>query len=196
MKSFFRLFICLFLLFPFALQAQITKGHYVAGGNLNMDFFRILNTANIQFTTDLDLSVAYFVSDGLALGVSFPFSYYRSAITRLNVNELRVGLGPLVRWFPGKQEGLLNWYLNGQFGMEAGSNTFLVSRNNVLEVIQLSGVAGFVAGGIGTNVFINSQLAVDLNLSYSYPILRSDSFANPQENLAFRVGLVMFWEKK
>ena len=158
MKTLTILFFILFAI-SFALNAQITKGNWMVGGDAS--FFtdktesNFNGNSNTNQTSYLRLSpnIGYFFIDKLSGGVGLNFYFVDPG---KDVNAQSYGFGPYLRYYFLDTEKPINLFsqLNYNLGFSKNGGGTKTDSNGY-------------AFKIGTCLFFNSSVALEFSLNYS-----------------------------
>lgn len=158
------LFTCLVILAGVLItQAQTEKGKFLLGGSTNLAFssdkYQWDEEDQSEKSTDIDLmpQVGYFIANGLAIGLEFPFSHSWSD----DEKSTSIGCGPFAKYYFGKSQFKPFLLTGTEFNKETSKYTY--SSGEVSESTDRSFL--WKAGG-GIGIFITKNLSVDLSLLY------------------------------
>lgn len=184
------LFFFLVLVTTLSLNAQITKGNWLVGGNGS--FSESIATSEDSFGNEikskvtslrLNPNIGYFLIDKLALGIDFSIDYANSQ--GANNSNWSIGVGPFARYYFLKPEKLINIFSEANFAYGTGLSATNKNRNGT--------TIGFGAGGV---LFFNSSVGLELSLNYSTTTSRSDGNPNTNfDNLFLSLGFQIHLEK-
>lgn len=148
--------------------AQITRGYWMFGGNLNSSTYRVKTDNQASRTTNLDLSsnAGYFLLDklvgGLVLSYSWQHIKYVAGLSEGNFSTIGTFYGgPFIRYYFLSVENRYNLILdlNYQFGN-------FKNKNNINSIHSVNmNKAIFSAGPV---LFFNKTDAIEFLLNYSY----------------------------
>ena len=177
----------IFFLFSTSVNAQVEKGRYLIGGNV--DISSSYQGKNSGFNMSLTPSFGVFVVKGFAIGGRYSFgissskTYDRVKDEYTSVTTFTSGIGPLVRYYIGKKplKGLISANVN-----------YLTSTT--LRKTSVSGTNGFSATGlVGFGYFFNPHISLDCGLYVSGQGFEKQL---PVTRIGFSVGLFAFLDKK
>jgi hypothetical protein len=179
--------ITLIVFLSIAAQAQVERGRYLLGGNV--DISSAYQGRNSGFNMSLTPSFGAFVVKGFAIGVRYSFgissskTWSDSRAEYVSVTSFTSGIGPLFRYYIGKKP------LKGLISANVNYLTSVTLRKN-----NVSGTNGFSATGlVGMGYFFNPHLSLDCGLYVS-----GVSFVKqlPVTRIGFSIGLFAFLDKK
>jgi hypothetical protein len=180
-------FISLIILLFDSAQAQVERGRYLIGGNV--DISSAYQGKNSGFNMALAPSFGVFVVRGFAIGGRYSFGISSSRNYDANKKEYTTvttfssGIGPFVRYYIGKKP---------LKGLISANVSYLTSTT--LRKTSVSGTNGFSAMGlVGMGYFFNPHLSLDFGLYVS-----GSSFVKqlPVTRIGFSVGLFAYLDKK
>ncbi len=177
----------LFFLSSLTVQAQVERGRYLIGGNV--DISSLYQGKNSGFNMSLTPSFGVFVVKGFAIGARYSFGISSTKTFNAAKNEFvsittfTSGIGPLARYYFGKKQlkGLVSANVNYL-------TTTTLRKNNV------TGVHGFsTTGFIGMAHFFNPHISLECGFYAS-----ASGFVKqlPISRFGFSVGLFAFLDKK
>lgn len=177
----------LFILLSDSVQAQVERGRYLVGGNV--DISGSYQGKNSGFNMSLTPSFGVFVVKGFAVGGRYSFgissarTFDKTKDEFVSVTTFSSGVGPLLRYYIGKKQ------LKGLISANVNYLTSSTLRKN-----NVSGTNGFSATGlVGMAHFFNPHLSLECGLYVS-----GVSFVKqlPTTRIGFSVGLFAFLDKK
>jgi hypothetical protein len=181
------LFVLFIFILSFSAQAQVERGRYLLGGNV--DISSSYQGRNSGFQMTLTPSFGVFVVRGFAIGARYSFgissskNWSESRKEYVSVTSFTSGIGPLLRYYIGKKP------LKGLISANVNYLTSVTLRKN-----SVNGTNGFSATGlVGMGYFFNPHLSLDCGLYVS-----GVSFVKqlPVTRIGFSVGLFAFLDKK
>lgn len=176
------LFFFLVLTFSLTLNAQITKGNWMVGGDGSF-------TSSIATSEDssgneieskgtglrLNPNIGYFFADKFAFGLDTSINY--SNPQGNNNSNWSLGLGPFVRYYFLENDKRINLFGEANYIF----STSLSEQNNDLK----SSAIGFSLGSV---LFFNSSVGLELSLNYTDSTVKRKGSANSNSKDIF-VGL-------
>ncbi len=175
------------LLLSFCANAQVEKGRYLLGGNV--DISGSYQGRNSGFNMSLTPSFGVFIVKGFAIGARYSFgissarTYSRANDEFTSVTTFTSGIGPSFKYYFGKKQ------LKGLVSANVNYLTSITLRKN-----NVSGTSGFNATGLlGMAHFFNPHLSLECGLYVS-----GVSYVKqlPTTRIGFSVGLFAFLDKK
>lgn len=182
-------------------EKPITRGNWLIGGSASGEYSSYKSESDITSYLKAGIypSIGYFIIDGMAVGVSISPNYS----TRLGDNSysyFSCGLGPFVKYYA--SSGLfLGGYLNYNTGIQ--SSKYFNSFTDKYDTNKYHSYSMSFSPEMGYAYFINSKIAIEASLNYSYNInLRSSGnnseigdikWNSTQNHLYFSLGFQMFW---
>lgn len=190
MKSIKLFFIATFL-FTTVIDAQITKGNWMVGGNATMDNYKT-ESLNGNGTIDIQKSmtiltnpyIGYFPINKAVFGISSSIRYDESKSFSQKQYGFDYSFGPFARYYFLKSEKMINIFA------EAGYKFGIYQANQVAENTHKN-VYNF---GAGANVFLNSSVAFEFMVNNNLTRYK-ESPDTKVNNLQLALGLQIFLEK-
>lgn len=135
------------------LNAQITKGNWLVGGNIGFSYSKSKPESTINsesFNIDLSPNIGYFFWDKLALGtrVNYFYSHYKSDSGNSKFDSFFIS--PFVKFYLLSEEKMINPFLESSYRFN------LLDDTNLDEFSAKAGMA----------VFLNSSVAIEASLNY------------------------------
>ena len=166
-----RLSILAFFLiaFPSFLSAQLEKGTISPGGGASAS---LLYTDDAdQFSIVLQPSLGYFVNDQIMIGSSISLGYSFAESSNIGV----VGIGPYVRYYLASTVYPSQWFLalHTEFAGNLGDG--------------MNGTTASIYPQVGLSSFLNSSIALDVQLGPNFVIQESQSTLNLLANVGLRI---------
>lgn len=186
MRKLIAVFLFIFLLY-FGVQAQVEKGRYLIGGNV--DISSAYQGKNSGFNMSLTPSFGIFVVKGFAIGARYSFginsakTFNKTKNEYVSVTTFSSGIGLLARYYIGKKplKGLISANVN-----------YLTSTT--LQKNNVSGTHGLsYTGLVGMAHFFNPHLSLECGLYVSGVSYLKQL---PVTRIGFSVGLFAFLDKK
>ena len=183
-------FIAFILLLSIYGQAQVERGRYLVGGNI--DISEMLQGKNSGFNMALAPSFGVFVIKGLAIGAKYSFAitnthnFSNSSHKYTNTTTFATGIGPTIKYYYGKKslKGVVSANVN-----YLTSTTFRKTNST-----SISGTSGFSAIGLlGMAYFFNPHISLESGLYLSGAGFEKQL---PVTRIGFSVGLYAFLDKK
>ncbi|MBJ7883037.1 outer membrane beta-barrel protein [Gelidibacter salicanalis] len=177
------LFFFLVLATSLSLNAQITKGNWLVGGNFRFYSENSENTSN-DFTTtqkgfgfNLSSNLGYFLKDRLAIGLVPTFGYGNPEGSGNSGYGFEIG--PFARYYFLETDKRINIFshLEYQFG-NGYSNGDKVTENRNFNIKA------------GPSIFFNSSVAIEITLEYAYGKVTSLSGIGSESKINnFNIGI-------
>lgn len=168
------------LFFSISVKSQITKGHWMLGGDGSYSYYDIKSdTSNPDPSWGIVVNpnIGYFVKDKLAVG-----SYTSFSINKFS-NGFFLGLGPFVRYYFLKPDKKINYFTELSFGY---SIHFIKNSEN-------TSTYGYnIKPGIV--YFLNDVVALEASLKYYYGKAPANNIIS--KGLIFGVGLQIHLKRK
>lgn len=147
------LFFSIFLIFSLTSNAQITKGHWMVGGNAAFSYSKSKPGSIIDsesFAMDISPNVGYFLFDKIAFGsrVDYFLSSYKTNSENLTSEYLYAA--PFVRYYFLEAENAINVFLESSY-------RFNLLYNNYSSKFGIKG---------GLAIFLNRNVAFEIALEY------------------------------
>ena len=181
-------------------EKPITKGNFLIGGSASGGYYSNNNSGPYQGGTYNELyanlypTLGYFVLKGFAVGLSLNASINRE----LNSNKffnLQGGFGPFLKYYT--QFGL---FTGGQIEYSISS-----AKNNSKKYSDSNSI--LVHPNIGYAYFINSKIAFEASLNYSFQLLNrtyyadqteveNDDYINKYNRLYISIGFQIFLSQR
>jgi hypothetical protein len=153
-----KFFISFFLLLITSnTQAQITKGNWLVGGNINFSSEQYESRANADYTrTQFSLNgvLGYFVMNNLAIGLKPSYIYTSAKTTNTPSVGKVLNIGPFVRYYFLPTTNRLNLFTEASYQYSSTLPADLKGNNFTIAV--------------GPVVYLNSVVGVEFSLGYSY----------------------------
>ncbi|MGV8092156.1 MAG: outer membrane beta-barrel protein [Mangrovibacterium sp.] len=176
-----------------AAPGQTEKGKFLLGGNSNLLFYtnKYHWDENDPSGRSWDISfapqVGYFVTDGLAAGMEFPFRHIWGDDEKIT----SISCGPFLRYYFGKTQFKPYLTAGTEFGKSVSEYTY--SNEEASKTTDRT-FAYRLGGGLG--IFITKNISVDLGLLYIHEKYRSkyeDNEPNKMNSkgLAVDIGFVL-----
>ncbi|SHM06925.1 hypothetical protein [Flavobacterium xinjiangense] len=168
-------FIVLFFCVSFTGKAQITKNNWLVGGEAGF-FYNFNNSETINgnnsYAIHLSPNIGYFIYDKLAAGSKFDYIAGNTRSTTLL-------LGPFLRYYFLEKEKRVNLFLESSynFGLDKQDKDYSNFSTKV-----------------GTAIFLNSSVALELALNYN--LYRNKSIDFSSNSLSLAVGFQIHLEKE
>tara|TARA_R110000868_G_scaffold8606_29_gene44393 strand:+ start:526 stop:1068 length:543 start_codon:yes stop_codon:yes gene_type:complete len=142
-----------FLFFTITVNAQITKGNWMVGGDIAFSYSKTKPKSIVEartFNMDISPNIGYFFWDKLAFGtkVNYTISRYRSNSGDSDFDRLLVS--PFVRYYFLETEKPTNVFLESSYRFA------VLNENNSTEFSIKGGAA----------IFLNSSVAFEIALEY------------------------------
>lgn len=169
-KIYLSFFLLSFLAFSFS-YGQIGKGSLLLGGRLGL---------SNDFAPENDILIAgvkpefgFFLSDKFVLGGRLGIDYYKEG----DLNAGGLSLAPMLRYYLKNGESPWKWFSEARFSMNFGYGD--LNENTVYAL----------AAGLGGNLFLNSEVALEGILQYLDTDLGN---SGRNSGLVFNLGLQFF----
>jgi len=182
------LFFFLVLATSFSLNAQITKGNWLVGGNGSFSSSTATSEDNSGNKIEskatglrLNPNIGYFLADKIAFGLDTSINFSNP---QGNENSSwTLGLGPFIRYYFFDNDKIVNLFSEANYIFSSG----ISEQNNDLK----SSAFGLSVGGV---LFFNSSVGLELSLNYTDSKTRRDgsadaNFNNLQIALGFQIHL-------
>ena len=151
MKTLTILFFILFAT-SFALNAQITKGNWMVGGDATFLYADgKIDIGGKTFTMRCSPNIGYFFFDKMAAGIKTDYTFSRTKVPNGTSTFEMLSLAPFARYY----------FLE----IEKPTNVFLESSYS-MSVLNNSSNKEFILKG-GTAIFLNSSVAFEIALEYA-----------------------------
>ncbi|GAA4895636.1 hypothetical protein GCM10023311_20480 [Flaviramulus aquimarinus] len=171
-------------------NAQITKGNWMVGGDASLNIDKSEGTSSSGFTSTTKAfslrvtpNIGYFIIDKFAVGVS-PFLGLSNP-DGANNNVTNYGIGPFMRYYFLKTENRINLF--------AHTSYFLAKTKNQ------SGASGDLKSfefKMGPVLYFNSSVGLELTLSYKNDNQNSSSGSEIIfDRISFNIGFQIHLEK-
>lgn len=162
-----------FLLFTTSLTAQIAKGNFLIGGNLDLQYHSGFSSGTL--TGQFNPNIGYFFGNKLALGLN---GFINGTINN-NLKSSNDMLSPYARYYFGvKENAALFTQLNA--GVLYSNRKYLDSHTKSVDP--------YLGLGVGHTYFINKHIGLETQL------YADNAFG--KLNLGFKVGLQFYLGKK
>jgi hypothetical protein len=142
---------CLFITISSSTMAQLSKGQWLVGGDINISTVlpgEYYNPHGLRYS--LLPNVGYFVVDKLACGLRFDYSYLYPHQTYV----ITYGLLPFVRYYLLPAEGRINFYADVSFGY------------SLIHYGYLRYHAYQWAASAGPSLFINQRISLSVGVGF------------------------------
>ncbi len=157
-------------------EKPITKGNFLIGGSASGGYYSqkytysSSSTANTTSAIDASLypSIGYFIIDGLAVGLSLNASI-SEGLKENKYSSLGFGLGPFIKYYTP-----IGLFVGSKFNYSLSSAKFDSKKFYNDNSINVSPEVGYA-------YFINSKVAIETSLNYSF-YLSNRTFANQSQN--------------
>tara|TARA_R110000796_G_scaffold92271_2_gene196486 strand:- start:55 stop:618 length:564 start_codon:yes stop_codon:yes gene_type:complete len=184
------LFFFLVLVTSLTLNAQITKGNWLVGGNGS--FYSTTVISEDSFGNEirsegtslrLNPNIGYFFYDKFAIGLDVSLSFANSE--GANNSNWALGVGPFARYYFLEQEKRINIF--GAVNLSYSMGLSEINNGNNSTLYGLS---------TGAVLFFNSSVGLELSLNYSDTTSRRDGSADSNfRNLFVTIGFQIHLEK-
>jgi hypothetical protein len=176
------LFFFLVLTTALSLNAQITKGNWLVGGDGNYSSVKFLSEINGIKTKStansirLNPNLGYFISDKFAGGLQLNFTFLEPGSSTKSTSY---SFGPFIRYYFLEQSKRINLFAQANYNLGFGKNASNVETD--------TNGYGLKAG---TVLFFNSSVGIELSLNYTNSNSKSN-FNGGSENTSktFLIGL-------
>ncbi|GAB3743485.1 outer membrane beta-barrel protein [Spirosoma lituiforme] len=202
-----RLILLLLTLAPSLIsQAQTQKGRWTIGAELGNLTYQHQDQFN-SFKASLTPAAGYFITNGLVLGAGLPISggTQKSEYVGYYFNKssnFTIGLSPFARYYFGKTN--LKPYLG--FAYSYSGITGKVESNDTagMNTGETKGHSSMLMPTLGLAYFVNSTIALALNLNYNVSHLEETttntqyapgSYISDTRNLSLGIGFQLFLGK-
>ena len=166
-------FILFLSLFSVSSNAQVARGNYLLGGNLNLHYHSRLSSGTMLF--QFNPNIGYFVGNKLALGIN---GSVNGSINK-NFKSSNYMLSPYARYyFAIKENAALFTQLNA--GVQFSKSIYSDSNHHTLDP--------YIGLGVGHTYFISKHIGLETQL------YADNAFG--EFNLGFGVGLQFYLGKK
>lgn len=184
MKSIKLVFVAT-LLFSISVNAQITKGNWMVGGNASFsskESFSDLNKSEkkIERSVQISPNIGYFFIDKLAVGGKIGYEgLFNNSFGGNSFNTYF--FGPFVRYYFLKPEKLVNLFAEGSYSYsdlhENGTSSYnaFTQHNDTFNIMA------------GPVVYFNSSVSMEFTIQYSTTKTRLSGFNGTSNN--FQAGL-------
>lgn len=154
------LFFFLVLTCSLSLNAQITKGNWLVGGDISFSYSKSKPKAAVDSEAlDIDISpnIGYFMWDNFAIGskLNFYLNRHKSDKGTSSYNSFLVS--PFLKFYFLSEEKLLNPFIETSYRFS------LTDNNNSNEVSAKGGIA----------IFLNNSVAYEISLNYVNSITKN-----------------------
>lgn len=176
------LFFLLALTFSLTINAQITKGNWLVGGDGNYSSIKYsfenngIKTESTANSIRLNPNLGYFISDKFAGGLQLNFAFLEPGSS---IKSTSYSFGPFIRYYFLEQSKRINIFAQANYNFGFGKNASNIETD--------TNGYGLKAG---TVLFFNSSVGIELSLSYTNSNSKSN-FKGSSENTSktFLVGL-------
>lgn len=147
------LFLFLILTTTFTLNAQITKGNWLVGGDIAFSYSdsKPESTINSEsFNIDLSPNIGYFFGDKLAFGTRVNYFHSRFKSDSGNSKFDSFFVSPFVKFYLLNDDKMVNPFLESSYRFN------LLDDNNLDEFSARAGIA----------IFLNNSVALEASLNY------------------------------
>lgn len=169
-----KLLLMVFLCISFIGKAQITKNNWMVGGDARFSYntYSSESISRSGYSISLSPNIGYFIYDKLAVGSKINYIIG-------NRNSTIIQLGPFVRYYFLEKEKKVNLFLEPSyyFGLDKLNKDYSNFSTKV-----------------GTAIFLNSSVELELALNYSMVKLKSSDYSSNSLNLG--VGFQIHLEKE
>lgn len=181
-----KILLCLSLVISILkLEAQVTKGNWLFGGNINFSSYKITSDVGGYSTTTIECigNAGYFFMDKLAGGIRPNLFFAKTKSDYQNHWTNRSSIGPFLRYYLLPEEQRVNLFVDGSYAY----GTMKVSGQKAIPSHAVSLAAG-------PAIFLNTSVALELSLGYS--IIKFKDGTNDKRNIVqVGVGLQFHLEK-
>ncbi|MCL8006597.1 hypothetical protein [Gelidibacter japonicus] len=177
MKTLFFFFVMTLTL---SLNAQITKGNWLVGGDIAFSYNKSKPESSVNFKTyniNLSPNVGYFFWNNLALGLRTDFTHSYTKTDSGTSKFDRFLLSPFAKYYFLNESKIVNPFIESSYRFS------LINENNSKEFSAKGGIA----------IFLNSSVALEISLNYLNSIT-NDSFVGSQTVL-IGIGIQVHLEK-
>lgn len=146
------LFLFLLLLISISLNAQITKGNWLVGGDVSFSYSKSKPDSSVDseaFEIDLSPNIGYFFFNKLAVGSQFDFLVSRYKSDTGNSNFETLFLSPFIKYYFLDNEKILNPFIESSYRFS------LQNENKSKQFSAKGGLAIFVNNSVAYEVFLN-----------------------------------------
>ena len=174
------LFFLIVLVISLSLNAQITKGNWLVGGDASFNNSRVLDDDGNEISRGhgirINTNLGYFVLNNLAVGFVPNFNYGK---TEGRPSSLGYGIGPFTRYYFLKSEKKINVFADANI-IYSSSKTEGVSRthNSSYRV------------KVGSALFFNNSVALEFAIGY-----HSANFSTITNTIELGFGFQIHLEK-
>jgi hypothetical protein len=194
MKS-IKFFALSMFLFTVSVNAQITKGNWMVGGNASFSSQETYSNKGMkdnisQKTVQLKPNLGYFLIDKFAIGARLGyegtfFEDYGYGATKSN----SFFVGPFVRYYFLKPEKVVNVFVENSYTLgETYYRGAIEYQNNS----RLEKTYSFMAGPV---VYFNSSVSMEFTLQYSSTDIKSEEVDLTNNKFQVGLGLQIYLEK-
>lgn len=184
------LFFFLILTISLTLNAQITKGNWLVGGNGS--FYSSTTISEDSFGNEIESkgtslrmnpNIGYFISDKFAAGLDLTISFANSE--GANNSNWALGVGPFIRYYILEPDKLINFFGEANFSYSLGLSE--INKGNYSTLYGLSA---------GSVLFFNSSVGLELSLNYADTTSRRDGSTDTSlKNFFIAIGFQIHLEK-
>jgi hypothetical protein len=189
--------ILLVLLAPLSLFAQISKNQWLVGGSITGQFQNINDSRSSAKELRIPLSVGYFVTNKLALGIRGQYRnsvmtqeingyYYATTITQ---KDRSISVGPFIRYYLLPRLNRFNLYTEACYSHGSGKLTY---SSNITSGNQVSKVnLNTYNFNLAPVLIINEHISVELIAGYYLQKIenRTQSYHNFFTGLGLQIHL-------
>ena len=158
-------------------KAQINKGQFLLGGNVNFEATKNENSINPTYETNnffVAPNIGYFIVDKLAGGLRIDFRSYDSESENLETHYTTTSLSPFLRYYFLPLQKNVNVFIDisyirnkTKWNSNANPDYFERSRGYTISA--------------GPSIFLSDQIALEFTLGYKHT--KSDNFGNTKVNI-------------
>jgi hypothetical protein len=163
-------------------EKPITKGNFLIGGSATGGYYSYKYSGSTSSTKYISASfypsVGYFIVDGLAFGFSLSSSVYKG-LEDYKYSNFSAGIGPMAKYYT-------------PFGIFAGgsiSYSFSNTTNNNSSKSANNNIS--INPELGYAYFINSKIALETSINYSYQFSNS-SYENQTQDSSYKYNRLFF----
>ena len=167
-------------------EKPITQGDFLIGGSAYGGYYSTKTESNTDknIRAGLSPSLGYFVVDGLAVGLSISTSVY-SGLADNDYSSLSLGAGPFAKFYT--SSGI---FISGSVYYSSG-NSKSASTKSTSNSLSIHPELGYA-------YFINSKIALEASLNYSYQFYIRSYENQPKSTtkynqMYFSIGFQKFW---
>ena len=183
-----QLFITISLLSFLTTNAQITKGNWMVGGNINFQYNKneknnndnsqgtTINNSEVGgYTLNIEPNVAFFFKDKFAIGTSISYINGFTEGNKIHSDGMNLGINPFVRYYFFKSEKTYNIFLEPSYSRFFSK---YLGNNNGFGI-----KTGFV-------YFLNSSVAFESIIKYTKISSEQNNLNNIYLGFGFQIHLI------